>query len=173
MSIDFDTKPKITFSLPPLLAAYCRYVFKSPTKHNHIILRRNHDIGKLIWSHIQTGDFERNRPLVENPVTFILPNPGNDDWIRYRHLYVPRWVEQKFNDAIEYEFKWWVREKFRIGYDEGYDQKTIINAILTGLNERENIAKFDTIKKIDYRNRKTEEKKRFKKLCLAELERIA
>ncbi|MFV0269763.1 MAG: hypothetical protein ACK5HT_21805, partial [Draconibacterium sp.] len=83
----------------------------------------------------------------------------------------PKWVEQKFQDAIEYEFKWWVREKFRVGYDEGFDQKTIINAILTGLNERENVAKYDTIKKIDYRTRKTEEKKRFKKLCLSELER--
>jgi hypothetical protein len=170
-AINLETKPKITFSLDPLLIAFCRYVFKTPPNQRYIILRRSEDIGKLVYSHIQTGDFAIERPLIEHPVTFILPNPDNHDWIRYRHLFVPKWVEQKFADGIEYEFKTWVKEKFHYGYAQGMEQKIIIDAILRGLNVRNNVANFDSIKKIDYRNRRKIEELRFKKLCIEELER--
>jgi len=170
--INFDTKPRITFSLDPILINYCRYIFKTPSQQKLIILNRKEDLGKLIFSHIQAGDFKNNRPFIKHPVIFILPttNCKNDNWLRNRYIFVPKWVENKFAMAIEYEFKWWVREKFRVGYeDEGWDQKTIVNAILRGLNVRNNAVNSDTIKKIDYRTRRKEEKIRFKKLCLKEL----
>ncbi len=173
--INFETKPRITFNLNPILISFCRYIFNSDPYHKYIILSRRHDIGKLIFSHIQSGDVKVERPFIEHPVTFVLPIPNIEHayWLKYRHIYVPNWVEEKYSDAIEYEFKWWVREKFRVGYEEeGWDQKTIVNAILRGLNVRNSVANFDTIKKIDYRNRRKLEHIRFKKLCNAELASI-
>jgi len=169
---DLDTKPKITFNLDPVLINFCRYIFKTPPYQKYIILNRREDIGKLIFSHIQSGDFKPERPFIKHPVTFILPIPNERHgyWLRFRHIFIPIWVEEKFADAIEYEFKWWVREKFRLGYEEeGWDQKTIISAILRGLNIRNNAINSDTIKKIDYRNRRKDEQKKFKKLCGDEL----
>jgi hypothetical protein len=168
--INFESKPTVTFNLEPIHINFCRYIFNTPHNQRHILLRRNEDIGKLIFSHIQTGDFRNTRPLINSPVTFILPNPNNDNWIRYRYLFIPKWVESKITDGIDYEFKNWVREKFRIGYEQNWEQKTIVNAILRGLNVRNNAINFDTIKKIDYRNRRKTEEKRFRKLYLAELE---
>lgn len=170
-NLDLSTKPQITFSLTPLHQAFCRFIFKTPTDKKHIILSRRHDIGKLIFAHIMSGDFQFNRPLMDNPVTFILPMPSNEHgyWLRYRYIYIPRWAEEKINDSIDYEFRAWVRERFRIGYEEeGMDQKTIINTILRGLNVRNNEANFDMIKKIDYRNRRKREEIQFKRLLSIE-----
>lgn len=169
---NFDTKPRITFNLDPILINYCRYIFKTPPNQKLIVLNRRVDLGKLIFSHIQSGDVKNERPFIEHPISFILPMPGGKHvhWLKYRHLYIPNWVEDKFSMSIEYEFKWWAREKFRVGYEEeGWDQKTIVNAILRGLNVRNNAVNFDTIKKIDYRNRRKVEEIHFKKLCKAEL----
>jgi hypothetical protein len=118
-----------------------------------------------------SGDINLTRPVLDHPVTFILPMPNNEHgyWLRYRFIYIPKWVEEKFKDAIAYEFKFWVRECFRIGYEEeGMDQKTIINTILRGLKVRNNEANYDMIKKIDYRNRRKKEEIQFKKLLRVE-----
>lgn len=168
MNIDFSTKPKITFNLDPVLQAYCRFIFKSPydTKYSkQVILSRRHDIGKLIFSHIQNADIRFKQPLFTNPITFILPVPKEHVyWIRYRFIYVPRWVEEKYADGIEYEFKKWVERMFDIGYKRKLEQKDIIEAILRGLNVRNNAVNYDTIKKIDYRNRRRNEEIRFNML---------
>ncbi len=170
-SVDFDTKPQITFELPSILEAYCRYIFKTQPGQRHIILSRRHDIGKLIFSHLMSGDFYLKRHVMVTPVTFILPMPSNEHgyWLRYRHIYIPRWAEEKIQDGIEYDFRNWVKERFRIGYEQNYNQKTIINAILRGLNVRNNVANYDTIKKIDYRDRRRQEEFQFKKLLKLEL----
>lgn len=171
MNIDLTTKPQITFSLPPILEAYCRFVFNTPERQRQIIITRRHDIGKLIFSHIMSGDFSIKRPSFDHAVTFILPVPStaHEYWLRYRHIYIPRWAEEKITDAIEYEFRSWVKDRFRIGYEEeGMEQKTIINAILRGLNIRNNVVNFDTIKKIDYRNKRKKEEIQFKKLITIE-----
>lgn len=166
-----EPNPRITFNLDPILQNFCKYIFNTPENKKHIKLNRREDIGKLIFSHIQNGDFKLTQPLLPHPITFILPIPNNEHgyWLRCRHIYIPKWVEEKYNDAIEYEFRWWIREKFRIGYDEeGWNQQLIILAILRALNTRNSEANYDRIKKIDYRNRRKAEKKRFKKLCDAE-----
>jgi len=170
--IDFESKPKITISIHPLHQAFLRFLFQTPEKQKYIILSRRLDVGKLIFAHIMAGDFPVKRPLMEHPVTFILPIPGNEHgyWLRYRHIYFPDWCQQKINDAIEYEFRVWTKDRFRMGYDiEGMDQKTIINAILRGINARNNVANFDMIKKIDYRNKRKIEEIHFKRLITAEL----
>ena len=171
MKIDLTTKPQVTISLNPLLEAFCRFVFSTPADKKHIILTRRLDVGKLIWAHIMSGDFQLKRPLIDHPVTFILPMPSNEHgyWLRYRYIFMPKWAEEKITDALEYEFRTWVKERFRIGYEEeGMDQKTIINAILRGLNVRNNVANFDAIKKIDYRKKRKKEELQFKKLLTLE-----
>jgi hypothetical protein len=171
VKINFETKPKIIFELPPILEAYCRFVFRTPAEQRQIVLTRRHDIGKLIFGHIMSADFSLKRPVMTHPVTFILPMPSNEHgyWLRYRHIYLPKWAEEKITDAIEYEFRSWVKERFRIGYDsEKYEQKTIVNAILRGLNVRNNAVNFDAIKKIDYRERRKQEEIQFMRLLNTE-----
>ncbi len=166
--INYDTKPKITFSLDPILQAYCRYIFNTPAYAKYIILSRKQDLGKLINSVILTCDIPPKRPFISNPVTFILPVTNANQYIlRYRFLYLPRWAEEKIQDNIDYEFRVWVKARFEKGYEEKYEQKEIVEAILRGLNMRNNAANFDAIKKIDYRNRRKKEEKRFSKLCEA------
>lgn len=169
-NIDLSTKANITFSLPPILEAFCRYKFYVPKYGRYIKLNLKEDIGKLIFSHILYCDINKERPFMENPVTFILPVTDVHQYVlKYRFLHVPRWVEEKFILAIEYEFRTWVKERFRIGYEIlKEDQKTITNSILRGLNVRDTKANFETIKKIDYRNRRRKEEETFKNLVMLE-----
>ncbi len=165
MTIDFSTKPKITLHLDPVHEAYCRYIFSTPGQQREIVISRYHDIGKLIHSNVLAKDLPVRRPFLEHPVTFILPvNPDNQHAITRHFLYCTKWGEQKIRDGIEYEFKSWVRRRFEIGYKNKLDQKEIVEAILRGLSLRENAINFDTIKKIDYRNRRRIEEMRFKSL---------
>ena len=170
-SINLESKPRITVELSPVHEAFLRFCFGTPEKEKHIILTRRHDIGKLIFGHIMSGDFQSPRPLMIHPVTFILPMPNFNHgyWLRYRHVYMPQWSVEKITDAIDYEFRAWVKDRFRIGYElEGMEQRVIVNAILRGLRMRNNQINFDTIKKIDYRSRRKKEEIQFKRLLTIE-----
>lgn len=170
-NLNFETKPQITIDVNPVHEAYLRFIFSTPDKQRQIIMSRRQDIGRLIFSHIMAGDFQSKRPLMDHPVTFILPTPRTEIgyWLQYRYIFIPGWAQTKITDAIEYEFRSWVKERFRIGYEEeGMEQKTIINAILRGLNVRNNSLNFDMIKKIDYRNKRKKEEKQFKRLLTLE-----
>lgn len=169
-NVNLQTKPQISISLDPVLEAFCRYIFKTPANQKQIIVTRCQDIGKLIHSNIITSDLPVRRPLNFNPVTFILPvNKVNHYAIQFHFLTVSNWGEQKIQDGIEYEFRRWVDKKFENGYKKRFDQKDIVEAILRGLNVRNNAANFEAIKKIDYRTGRKEEEKRFKTLLLAEI----
>lgn len=169
-NVDLTTKPQITISLDPVLEAFCRYIFKTPANQKQIIVSRCQDIGKLIHSNVITSDLPVRRPFDINPVTFILPvNKVNHHAIRFHFLAVSNWGEQKIQDGIEYEFRRWVDKKFENGYKKRFDQKDIVEAILRGLNVRNNAVNFEAIKKIDYRTGRKEEEKRFKTLLLAEI----
>jgi hypothetical protein len=169
MKIDLSTKPQITISLSPLLEAYCRFIFKTAPEQKEIIVSRNHDIGKLIHSNVITSDMPVRRPLFDHPVTFILPvNKVNHHGISFHFLKVSNWGEQKIIDGIDYEYRKWVERCFETGYQKKWDQKEIIDAILRGLNIRNNVANFDAMKKFDYRNRKKNDEKRFIELLSTE-----
>lgn len=169
-NVNLATKPQITISLDPVLEAFCRYIFKTAINQKQIIVCRNHDIGKLIHSNVITSDLPVRRPFDINPVTFILPvNKVNHHAIKFHFLAVSNWGEQKIQDGIEYEFRRWVDKKFENGYRKKFSQKEIVDAILRGLNVRNNSANFDAIKKIDYRNGRKQEEKRFETLLLAEI----
>jgi len=169
-NVNLETKPQITISLDPVLEAFCRYIFKTPPNQKQIIVSRCQDIGKLIHSNVITSDLPVRRPFDINPVTFILPvNKVNHHAIQFHFLSVSNWGEQKIQDGIEYEFRRWVDKKFENGYKKRFDQKDIVEAILRGLNVRNNAVNFEAIKKIDYRTGRKEEEKRFKTLLLAEI----
>jgi hypothetical protein len=165
----FTPKPQVTISLEPILEAYLRFVFQTPAESAEITINIKKDIGKLIHSHVHSGHCSRKGPSVEKPVTVILPvNTQNDYGVLSGFLYINEWGMQKIKNGIEYEFRKWVERRFEIGYEKRFDYKDIIEAILRGLNVRNNIANFDTIKKIDYRNRKKIEELRFLQLLNAE-----
>jgi hypothetical protein len=160
-----NTRPQITISLSPLLESYCRLICNSDPGEKEIRLRKNYDIAKLIHSNVITADAPVRRPFMEHPVTFILPvDKVNNYALRYHFLYVSIWGEQKITEGIDYEFRRWIIQRFDRGYEKGYSQKIIIEAILRGLNDRNTSANFDAIKKIDYRHRRKSEERRFNEL---------
>lgn len=167
----FKPKPQVTISLEPVLEAYLRFVFKTPADQEAITINLKKDIGKLIHSHVHSSHSIRKGPCVPNPVTVILPiNTENDYGVLSGFLYVDEWGLQKIRNGIEYEFRKWVERRFEIGYEKRFEYKDIIEAILRGLNVRNNIANFDSIKKINYRNRRRIEEKRFSELLQSEYE---
>lgn len=66
------------------------------------------------------------------------------------------------------EFKIRVKEFFLTGYEKGYNQDKIIKAFLSFYCIKNNTVNYDSIKKMDYRNREkiTEEVKRGIQLTL-------
>lgn len=165
MSINFETKPQVKLCLTPTLEAYCRYIFNTPPNQDVIILNKREDIGLHITSHIAISELPPHRPFHKGQVTFILPVTQNNCYaLKYRFFHVSRWAEEKIQDFIEAEFRQWVKDKFEHGYSKGFNQEDIIDAILRGLNVRNTAVNFDTIKKIDYRNRRKKEKERFESL---------
>ncbi|MDA3867746.1 MAG: hypothetical protein PF489_13510 [Salinivirgaceae bacterium] len=165
MNLNFETKPKVKICLIPVLEAYCRYVFETPPDQDVIVLNQRRDIGLFIPSHIQISELPVHRPFHPNQVTFILPvTKSNHYALKYRFFHVSTWAEEKIQNFIEAEFKQWVRLKFEYGYEKKLSQEEIIDAILRGLNVRNSAVNFDTIKKIDYRNRRLKERKRFEML---------
>lgn len=90
------TKNIITIDLPPHLADYCRHEFGVDNEEN-IILRRSHDIGKQIYSHILTADLPPKQLPGLHPTPFIIPVTKSNRYILgSRFLYISRWGEEKY-----------------------------------------------------------------------------
>lgn len=167
MNLETETKPSIKINLNPVLEAYCRWVFECPDNNGPITIHRRADIGKHIYSHVQSRNKNIQRPEKNHFVTFILPLTefGKDELrTRKRYLTVDAWSEEKIRDYIDSDFRAWVRERFEIGYFKNVEQTKIIDTILRGLSLRNNSDFFDMIKKIDYRNRRKKEEIRFESL---------
>lgn len=165
----FAPRPQVTISLDPILEAYCRFKFNTSPDQKEIHINLKSDIGKLIHAHVQSSHFARKGPFIINPVTIILPiNPQNQNGVLSGFLFIDNWGIQKIENGIEYEFRKWVERRYEIGYGKRWDRKDIIEAILRGLNVRNNVANFDAIKKIDYRNHRKNEEIRFAELLLSD-----
>ena len=168
-----ENRPHVFINLPCLLESYLRYIFKTPATEKHIELNRKSDIGKMITSQVITSDLPISvSPLELNRVKVILPvTENNVNAVKYHFIRISPWGEEKIRDYIEADFRLWIKRRFEIGYELNYEQRQIVDAILRGLNERNQVANFDAIKKIDYRNRRKIEEKRFKSLlndCMIE-----
>ena len=148
------TKNIITIDLPPHLADYCRHEFGVDNEGN-IILRRSHDIGKQIYSHILTSDLPRKQLPGLHPTLFIIPVTKSNRYILgSRFLYISRWGEEKIQDYIESDFNQRMRILFEAGYRKNYSQKQIIEAILQAYNIKNTSLNYEAVKKSDYRNQK-------------------
>lgn len=156
-----DLRPQVTIDLKPHLEAYLRYIFKTPEKESKITIDRRLDAGLLITSNLLIAEYPVKCTCKDNPVTLILPLMHETPLQGIHFFWISRWGEIKINDGLEYEFKMWVRRRFEIGYSKNYTQNQITEAILRGLNLRNQVVNFDTIKKNDYRNRRRAEEKCF------------
>jgi hypothetical protein len=156
-----ETRPHVTIALKPHLEAYLRYVSKTPEKEKAITIDRRLDAGQLIHSLVLISEYPVKCTFKENPVMLILPQV-HETPLQGNHFFkISDWGELKINDWLEYEFKMWVYRRFEIGYRKNYTQNQITEAILRGLNLRNQVINFETIKKNDYRNRRGTEEKRF------------
>ena len=136
------TKNIITIDLPPHLADYCRHEFGVDNEEN-IILRRSHDIGKQIYSHILTADLPPKQLPGLHPTPFIIPVTKSNRYILgSRFLYISRWGEEKIQDYIEADYR------------KNYSQKQIVEAILQAYNIKNTSLNYEAVKKSDYRNQK-------------------
>lgn len=164
-NINLDTKPQIIVDMPQVLEAFCRHIFFTLPDQKQIIVKRTHPVGQLIYSKFSVSHTPVKASFRSNPVTLILPVNNKTHWRLNNHfLYVDNLAQEQIVTEIDYQFNKWVQKRFERGYELKYDQKTIIEAILRGLNLRNNAANFDAIKKNDYRNRRKAEEKRFAEL---------
>lgn len=164
-NVNFDTKPQITVDLPPVLEGYLRWLFRTPPKQKEIIIHRRFREGMAIYSKIYPVEFPPKRPIMDNPVTVILPvTANNKHQIRYRFFTISQMGHEQMIDDLEVLFDKWLYKKFRDGYLRGWTQLQIVDAILRGFNVRKNAVNFDAIKKHDFRNRCRDEEKRFSDL---------
>jgi len=159
MNIDFSTKPKITINLDPVLEAYCRLKFKTPSHQKEIVINRKLREGQAIYSKIVSVEYPKRQPFRENPVTFILPlTKNNQGTLNFRFYKISKMGEEQLHDELEVLMQIWLFKFYKLGYRKKYSQDEITTAILRGMNLRKNAANFDAIKKFDYRcRRKTEE----------------
>lgn len=166
----YSPKPQVTISLEPILEAYLRFIFKTPDDQEAITINLQKDLGKLIYSHVHSAHCFRKGPSIPKPVTVILPITEKNSYsILSGFLYVDAWGLEKIKSGVEYEYRKWIERRFEIGYRKKHKQKAIIEAVLRGLNVRNNCANFDAIKQIDFRKRQKEEELRFESLLEPEL----
>lgn len=144
----------LTIELPLHLEDYCRHEMRTD-KQGRIILRRTHDIGRVIYAQILTYDTPIKRMPYTHPVEFIVPVTGANRYaLVSRFLYVSRWGEEKIKDYIECEFNQRMRSIFEAGYLKRYTQKEIIESIILTYNIRNTAINYEAIKKADYRHQR-------------------
>lgn len=144
----------LVLNLSAHLSDYCRHELGYDPQ-GRIILKRGHDIGKHIYSHVSVSDLPVKANIMTDAVTFIIPiTAANRYALVSRFLYVSRWGEEKIKDYIETEFNQRMRLLFESGYRKKYTQKEIIEAILDAYNIKNTSISYEAIKKSDYRNKK-------------------
>ena len=168
MDNNVQNKPRVIVDLPPILEAYCRYVFKTPANQETIIANRNNMIGKALNGLIEKSTC---RPgFVQkfvNPVFFSIPETKFNNYsLSTRHIFLRAEENEAFRDRVETLYSNWVEVTFKDGYAMNLDQVTIIECVCDLLNVRLNVANFDQIKKYDYRNRKSEVRMRTKTMLM-------
>ena len=167
MKINYDTKPKITLDLDPVLEAYCRLVFRTPSDQKEIIINRKLREGQAIYSKVYPVEFPPKKPFRDNPVTIILPlTKNNQGVLKYRFYHVSKMGEEQIHDDLEVLMQKWLFKFFQHGYQKKYSQDEIVNAVLRGLNLRKNVINFDAIKKFDYRCRRKSEEETYRELLI-------
>ncbi|OFX52333.1 MAG: hypothetical protein A2066_00125 [Bacteroidetes bacterium GWB2_41_8] len=160
-------KPKVLIDFPVLLEAFCRYLFKTPDHQQEIYAPRSHSIGRAVNGYLSKSDFKPVLPKPENPVIFIVPETKYNWYsLQTKYLYFSSEDREAFIDRVETIFSNWAEIHFKEGYAMNLDQFAIVESVLDILNVRMNATNFDAIKKHDYRERKTEVRKRSKAILM-------
>ena len=153
-SWDMKRETILIVNLPAHLSDYCRHELGCD-KQGRVILKRGHDIGKHIYSHVLVSDLPVRANSMANAVAFVIPvTAANRYALVSRFLYLSRWGEEKIKDYIETEFNQRMRLLFEAGYRKKYTQKEIIEAILDAYNIKNTAVSYEAVKKSDYRYKK-------------------
>lgn len=149
------TKPRVIVDLPPLLEAYCRFVFQTPPNQETIVVSRKNVIGKAVNGFIEKTSDRTGQQNFVNPVVFAVPETDLNKYsLSTKFIYMRAEENEAFTDRVETLYSGWIENLFREGYAMNLDQISIIECVLDILNVRLNVATFDQIKKYDYRNRR-------------------
>lgn len=146
-------KPIVKISLKKHLADFCRHEFREIEEG--ILIRRSHDIGKMIFSQVNASPIPIHRPVFENAVTFVLPISKESD-LTDKFLYINKWGQEKIQEFIRAYFALRAKHFFERGYRKGYSQKRIVEAFLCGYNIKNDALSFEAVKRNDLRRRQKE-----------------
>jgi len=164
---DIENKPKVIVDLPPLLEAYCRYVFQTPPNQETIIVNRKNLIGKALNGLVEKTTCRAGQQNFVNPVVFTVPETKFNNYsLVSKYVYMRAEENEAFADRVEILYSGWIENIFKDGYAMNLDQVSIIECVLDILNVRLNVANFDMIKKYDYRSRKSEVRMRTKAMLM-------
>lgn len=163
--LNLESKPKVIVDLPPLLEAYCRYVFETPPNQETIVVNRHNLIGKALYGFLEKSTVKPGVLNFVNPVVFSIPITEKNQYsVRSHYWYINADENEAFTDRVETLYSGWVETFFRDGYAMNLDQVSIIECVLDILNVRLNVANFDMIKKYDYRLRRSRIREKSKHL---------
>lgn len=150
-----EKTPRVIVDLPPLLEAYCRFVFQTPPNQETIVVSRKNLIGKALNGLVEKSSARAGQQNFVNPVVFAVPETDVNKYsITTKYIYMRAEENEAFTDRVETLYSGWIENLFREGYAMNLDQISIIECVLDILNVRLNVATFDQIKKYDYRNRR-------------------
>lgn len=150
-------KPKVIIDLPPILEAYCRFVFKTPEDSDIIKVTRSHSIGRAVNGLKSLADAKPVLWKFKNPVTFTVPETKLNWYkLQTKYIYFSSEDTKTFIDRVHTSFDHFCEMSFRYGYAMKFEQKEIAELITDILNVRANAANMEAIIKNDYRLRKKE-----------------
>lgn len=149
-----ENRPHITIELEPLLQDFLYKEFESEAK-GVVVLNTRSEIGKFINSMITVSPTPPRVPCGEHNITLLLPiQEWNHFVLSGNFITVVSWKETMIRDYLTSLYRLRIREFFVVGYEKGISQDKLIKAFLELYASKCNAANYDSIKKIDFRNRK-------------------
>lgn len=155
------SKPFIHIDLPALEIDFLYHEFDEVD--DGLMLKTTTDVGKYINSMITVSAQPAALPITDHNVIIYLPvNYWNHHILSGNFITVISWKKKMIEQYLMSEFKLRVKEFFLVGYGKGHSQDAIIKAFLAFYSIKNNTVNYDSIKKMDYRNRQktTDEVKR-------------
>lgn len=145
-------KPLIDIDLPQLCIDFLYHEFEE--QDGGIMLKTSNDIGKYINSMLTVSATSPAVPMTEYHIIIYLPvNAWNHHIFSGNYITIIPWKRKMLEQFIMAEFKLRTRAYFLTGYEKGYSQDNIIKGFLKSYSIKNNTVNYDSIKKMDYRNR--------------------
>ncbi len=149
-----EQRPHVFIELSPLLQDFLYKEFECKEKGS-ISLNTRNEIGKFINSMITVSPTPPRIPCGDEMITILLPiQEWNHFVLSGNFITIVSWKEQMIREYLDALYRLRIREFFNVGYEKGMNQDRLIKAFLELYGSKNNAANYDTIKKIDFRNRK-------------------